>query len=316
MFNREMSEKLSKNCKEIKYSNYLSKDKHVIFLFHGVVPSHEHKVRNYIRKHISLNRFRTVIQDLVKKGKAISMDEVTNIIQKKGVFPEFSYSITFDDGFENNLTEAAPILLELDIPFIIYITTNFIDKQEMSWIDKIEYAVEFTKVKKIRLPWGNKFHFIDSIKKKKELLSLIRYHVKNSRNINEDEVVKSLSYQMGISKINKDKFLDKKISWKQIQKFSNNNLVSFGGHSHNHRILSYLSEKELSFEVGKCLDLLNVNANVRTLHFSYPEGLKNCYSKKVISTLKKFNIKCCPTAISGLNTNNTDLFQLKRISVV
>ena len=84
------------------------------------------------------------------------MNEVTNIIQNKKVFPEFSYSITFDDGFENNLSLAAPILLESNIPFIIYVTTSFMEKQEMSWIDKIEYAVESTIYKKIKLPWDKK----------------------------------------------------------------------------------------------------------------------------------------------------------------
>ncbi len=316
MLNREMSEKFFKNKSKIKYSSYLSKNKHVIFLFHGVVPKHKFKIRNYIRKHIDVNRFKSIIRDLKFKGTAISMNEVTNIIQNKKVFPEFSYSITFDDGFENNLSLAAPILLESNIPFIIYVTTSFVEKQEMSWIDKIEYAVESTIYKKIKLPWDKKVYNINTIKNKKEILSSIRFFVKNSKDLDQNLVVIDIFKQLGIDKISKDKFLDSKISWRQISKYSNHDLISFGGHSHNHRILSHLSDDEIRFEISKCLDLLKSMGNINTYHFSYPEGLKNCYSKKVISILKKFEVKCCPTAISGLNSNNSDLFELKRISVV
>ena len=40
-------------------------------------------------------------------------------------FPPNSFAITFDDGFENNLSVAAPLLSDLKIPLTIYITTNF-----------------------------------------------------------------------------------------------------------------------------------------------------------------------------------------------
>ena len=52
------------------------------------------------------------------------MDDVKNHIENKMRFPSYSYSITFDDGFENNISIAAPILYEYKTFATIYITQN------------------------------------------------------------------------------------------------------------------------------------------------------------------------------------------------
>ena len=43
-------------------------------------------------------------------------------------------SITFDDGYVDNLTVAAPILEKLDLPFHIFITPDFITKRQVGFL--------------------------------------------------------------------------------------------------------------------------------------------------------------------------------------
>ena len=56
-------------------------------------------------------------------------------------------------------------------------------------------------------------------------------------------------------------------------------------------------------------------ADIDTIHYSYPEGLKHCYSQNVIYELKKRGVLCYSTAISGLNNITDDLFHLKRVMI-
>ena len=100
-----------------------------------------------------------------------------------------------------------------------------------------------------------------------------------------------------------------------MRKFKKEKNITFGGHSHNHQILSFLNTKDLENEIRTCKKLLHLKGGVINPHFSYPEGLKYCYSEKVIKVLKKFNYRCSPTAIKGNNTLKTNLFNLKRIMV-
>ena len=55
------------------------------------------------------------------------------------------FIITFDDGFYNNRKYALPILKKYNIPHMIYLTTNYVDKNLISWIDRIDLAIDKTK---------------------------------------------------------------------------------------------------------------------------------------------------------------------------
>ena len=77
-----------------------------------------------------------------KKGEPLSLDQVINFHKEKTPLPDFSFSITFDDGFENNYSVAKPILEKLSIPATFYISTNLVDKNLMTWIDQIEFCID------------------------------------------------------------------------------------------------------------------------------------------------------------------------------
>ena len=62
--------------------------------------------------------------------------------------------------------------------------------------------------------------------------------------------------------------------------------------------------------------LLKEKEAIESIHYCYPEGLKHCFNKSVIDVLKGHGVKCCPSAIDGINHLNSDLFNLKRIFVI
>jgi hypothetical protein len=56
------------------------------------------------------------------------------------VFPQtvLSTAITFDDGYADNLYVAAPLLVERNIPFTVFIATDFIKKRENGFLSPTE----------------------------------------------------------------------------------------------------------------------------------------------------------------------------------
>ena len=70
----------------IDYSHYLTKNKHTIFLFHGVIPKNKSLLRNYTKKHLELKTFKKIIKDLDQNGNCISIDELSEHIIKKKKF--------------------------------------------------------------------------------------------------------------------------------------------------------------------------------------------------------------------------------------
>ena len=298
------------------YSKYLKKKSNVIFLFHGVIDKNPFKIRNYTKKHLLKKEFIKVLYDLSKKGHCTSLDQVRYNIENKINFKDYSYSITFDDGFYNNYKIAAPILKKKELYATFYLTTSFIEKNETSWIDKIEHMIEKVKTKKIINVFNKKFKIDKNKKMKINFLNSIRYLAKKD-NTDFDKLVLDIKKQLGFNyKIsNLNNILDKKMNWNQVRKLNQCKYFSIGGHTVNHRILSFLNDMEAKKEIYNSINLIKKNTKIKIKHYSYPEGLKHTYGKREIKLLKNKGIKICPSAEFGFNNKNTDLFNLKRIFV-
>lgn len=288
-----------------------------IFLFHGVVDKLDHSVRNYTRKHLPREYFEECISSLSKNGYPLSMDDVIKYHQSGEPFPEGAFAITFDDGFENNYSVAAPILSDYKVPATFYFSTFFIETNAMSWIDHIEYCLEKTKKRSLKLPWQTESIEIGTIRTKLLLLDYLRAYVKKDASVSEEFLVNDIYSQCGIEEIESSNDpLDLKVNWKQVQILSGHELFTIGGHSHHHVNLAFLSKSELENEIRTSYTLMKNKAGITLRHYSYPEGLEYCYSPQVIKTLTGYGIECCPTAIDGINRSSDDLFHLKRIAVV
>jgi len=295
----------------------LTDDGLVIFLFHGVISKQIHKIRNYKQKHIEKEFFSQFIKKAKNTGLPLSMDEVVDYCKANDPFPPCSFVVTFDDGYENNFSVAAPVLNELDIPATFYITTDFVDNNHMTWIDRIEYCLEITPRGKLSFPWDQKTHDFSNSQDKIKILDNIRKNAKRDRSVNLDDLVSSVFSKCNLPEIksNMDP-LDLKMSWEQVKELNENDNFIVGGHSHTHRNLAFLDKKELDDEIKTSITLIENKAGFKVNHYSYPEGLDFCYSDEVIKLLKKYGIICSPTAEEGINQNPVSLFHLKRIMIV
>ena len=299
------------------YTQYLKKKSCAIFLFHGVYKTNNFKLVNYTRKHLPKNYFIKIIKNLKKNGNCISMNEVLYKIKNKILFDDYSYAITFDDGFYNNYSIAFPILKKLDLPATFYITYDFIKYGLASWTDQLEFIIEKSKKGSFDTPIG-KIFFNNSIKSKIKLLNRIRKELKSNKKIDPykftELIVKELNFKKNYKVLNFSIF--KKMKWEHVKKIHNAKLFTIGGHSKRHSILSYLNNRQLQNELKDSVYGMARILKNNIIHYSYPEGLKGTYGKREISHLKKRGIKICPSANFGINNNNSNLFNLKRINVV
>lgn len=300
-----------------KYKRWLKKKSLAIFLFHGVIEHHEWSVRNYTRKHLTKDFFQCFLKVMKKEGCALSMDEVLWHLEGKTSFPDNAFAVTFDDGFENNYSVAAPVLADMEIPATFYVTSGYIATDKMSWTDSIEMCLEKISVGMLSFPWSNKVWLFHNSSEKIEIMNYLRGYVKESRDIDTDKLVSLVAEQCKLfPQRSGDGPLDKKMSWKQVYELSLNKLFLIGGHSHSHRIMAFLNDSELEEEIKKSLELIGTSVPGVGKHYAYPEGLSFCYDQRVIDCLKRYGVRCSPSAIEGINSEMEDPFRLKRIFVV
>lgn len=294
----------------------LRRDEVAIFLFHGVIPEQVHRVRNYTRKHLPQADFEKALAGLRSRGRPLSISQIADMMAAGGTLPEYGYAITFDDGFENNLTVAAPLLRRYETPAMFYVCSSFVDENRMSWTDQIESALEAAPSVRVQIAELAFDKQLASARDKIETLDMIRGYVKNNPDVEPYGFAARVVGCAGGLPKERDRWLDQKLTWQQVGELAGDRLFEVGAHGQSHRILSFLSEHELKREVSESIGKLREATGRQIRHFSYPEGLEHCYSPEVIAELKAAGIVCSPTAVEGTNGPGTDPFRLRRTFVV
>ena len=137
--------------------------------------------------------FENQLKYLQRTHKIITLGEMTRIIAEKRALPKKTAVITFDDGYKDNYTNAFPILKKLNIPATIFLTTGYIDNNDLFWWDKVGYILCNTMLKKIELedfgdiipPTGN-----NTLKSLGEIMSRFNRLPEEKKHVLIDKLVK------------------------------------------------------------------------------------------------------------------------------
>jgi len=287
-----------------------------ILLYHGVTESVSKGIENISGKHIHARKFHDQMKFLKKHCNIISMEDVYLHYKNNIPFKLNTVAITFDDGFKNNSSVALPILDNLEIPATFYIASGLIGTENMFWVDKIEDCLNLTEAQTIQINIFNERLKFDLSTREEKINSLrdIKRICKSSTNSDKDQIIDQIINQ---TKVNPTPHCDnyKIMDWDDLKKLEASKNTIIGGHSMGHEILSKLNKDQMIKNINTSIEILENRLGIKIDHYSYPEGQEDHYDEYVISALKSAGIKCCPSAINGLNSADIDLFNLRRIMV-
>ena len=288
----------------------------LILLYHGVTRHCSFGIENVQCKHVQELAFLEQMKIIKNSCNVISIDEFIEINNNSDKFPPRSVVVSFDDGFKNNFEVACPILDELQIPAIFYITSGIVDTNKMFWVDVVEDALNLCKKKSIKLNLDKDFIFdLQTNESKVAALRQVKKFCKSVPKYKQEQVVRDLVYESDVIPSVDHSPNYEKLTWGDLCEMDRNALFTVGGHSLNHNVLSQLTHNDLLSDIAESLRLLRLKLNHHILHYSYPEGGPEHYNQTVIDCLKNEKIKCCPTAEFGLNSVSSDLFRVKRIMI-
>ncbi|MCK4589168.1 MAG: polysaccharide deacetylase family protein [Nanoarchaeota archaeon] len=224
-----------------------------------------------------------------------------------------------DDGYLSNYSLAYPILKKLNIPATIFLTTSFVNQKEFLWMDRVEYALALARPNHYRLNVHDQKLLLDlrnddlKLKSLKKIKSLIKSEPQGLRLKFIAELESLLKNKLTLNEKTPEIYLP--LDWHQVQKMVEKELVSIGGHTHTHAILTKCSPKELKKELSLAKKIIEKNIKIKLLPFAYPNGTVKDFNKQIQSYLKQLNYSCALTTMSGFNNKKTDLFELRRIAV-
>jgi peptidoglycan/xylan/chitin deacetylase (PgdA/CDA1 family) len=268
---------------------------------------------------LNFEKFRLQIQYLKKYYNIISLDKMVEHYTKGVKLPLNPVVITIDDGYKSSYTLAYPIIKEFGVPATIFLTTDFIDKKQMLWHDRIEYAIDMTKSSSFKLKIDKEMLFLDfqSINSKKMYCREIIARLKSMPQESMGEIIENLECGLG-QKLSLDGDVPEiyqPLEWHEVLEMIESGMISIGSHTCAHVILTRCSPERARKELFLSKQVIQNKTGLSCRLFCYPNGGVGDFDYRTRKLLKELGYSCGLTAVEGMNDASSDVFELRRLSV-
>lgn len=233
------------------------------------------------------------LDSLIKEYKAkgfvfLSIGELAQLM-KDGVKPDHPFVVfTCDDGYLDNYTKAYPVFKANNVPFCIYVTTDFPDRKAFLWWYALEDYLQDRE--EARLSDGD-YYSLKTFEEKETAFQEIRKKILKFPKQGFAESFKSLL--IGFDKDIYSYVNKLSMSWKQIQELSNEPLCTIGSHTVHHFALTQLCDDEIRYEIETGDRILSEKLNQKITHFSYPHGLAYERERSIVERYGYESIVSC-----------------------
>jgi len=258
-----------------KLLSAFSKNQYQVLMYHGVV---KNKNLNLSANHCSISEFEEEIKYLKSNFEIISLHEIFER-HRNGFSPKRkTIAITFDDGYENNYTNAFEILKKYKAPATIFVVASCVTNPEYllwyDYVDLIKNEIDFSDFSslKIDLPSDKlkELHNINELSRFKLFLKSINTDFKNL------VLEKIISREKAGDIISKtDIEFRKMLSGKQMKEMTDSGLIEIGSHSLTHPNLDTLPDEQLRIELVESKKLLESVTGKEIESIAFPDGAYN-----------------------------------------
>jgi peptidoglycan/xylan/chitin deacetylase (PgdA/CDA1 family) len=267
-------------------------------------------ILNYHR--ISQDRFASHIRFLKRHYHIASLHDLITRSQSGKSFPHPTVIITFDDGNLCCYTDVFPVIRHHQIPVSIFLTTGYIDTDELLWFDSVEYALIATSQSDITFD-----ETTYTLHNKMQRAYAARMIIETLKPYEESEKQKKIEEILSTLKAPIDPPVHafyKCMTWDQISEMSATG-VDFGGHTITHPILTQISPEQADQEIGQSKRTIEEHLNKPIVHFAYPNGAEGDFNDTTGELLKKHTFRCGLSTVHDRWHPDNSLYTLPRFIV-
>lgn len=210
---------------------------------------------------VSPENFRAQMQWLNESCTVLPLAEIARR-SRDGDVPNNAVSITFDDGYFDNLAFAKPILAELGMPATVFVSSGFVDSITEMWWDELERILlsESPPEWDVTQP--------PTMQTQRDYLTLCG----ELKFASIDERIAILREQRGANAATSPRASHRGLTAAELIELSNGGLVEIGGHTIDHPALSRMPADVQRAQIQADKSALeNILARPVTT-FAYPFG--------------------------------------------
>jgi|GEM_PF-604606 len=300
------------------------KSKATIFYYHRVSDKKDTNSQLVSRFEVGVPvaLFEKQMKCLSRGYNAIPMEQLATILRNGKKLPSNTIVITFDDGYQDNFSNAYPVLKKYKLPAIIFAASDFIATTKIIWWDKL---IEIMKVINGREGDINeilddsfpielknsftKFNQLSTEQKQDEIEKITRF-LKQLDPQQRDLILDNLAKQLQWCE--KKSFADHSLlSWEQAIEMSRNN-ITFGGHTKTHPLLTRVDDKVAQYEVQYSKQVLEQQIGKPVSIFAYPSG---DFDERIKKLVEQAGFSAACSTKQGKVDSRSDIYALNRLGI-
>jgi len=218
--------------------------------------------------HTPIDIFEKQMMFLARKRNVISLDSLIVYINEKKTIPRGTVIITFDDGYLDNLTNAAPVLKKYNLPATVYLATGYIERQENQWVDQLYSCFNERTKSRLVLPEINddEMGLSDPASTWHAYSRVVKHLIECSheqRTVMLDSIKKQLVPACTPPKLT--------MNWDDVRNLvSNNRNVELGSHTSEHIDISRIDKNVFMSEMRVSTEAIERETGKKAVHFSCP----------------------------------------------
>lgn len=249
-----------------------------VLMYHGIVPSVPSQIAV---EAVDGAMFRSQMQYLKSRFELLHADELPEVLAKPDSETGRQLLLTFDDGFGNNATVVRPILEELQIPAIFFVSLRHVVPGRLLWFTHAKALFARYPAQSLFL-LGRKWRLATSAERNRSWTQFLDL----SRLVRIADLYASLEPYPVTSFISSEIIEDEMrgMTEQEIAAIAASRVISIGAHTVNHPYLTKCSESEMDAEIlGSKIELERICGRPIKL-FAYPDG---DYDGRVVNAVRK-----------------------------
>ncbi len=247
------------------------------------------------------------MQHLAENYVVLTVEDLVERRRRERV-PPGAVAVTFDDGYLDNLTHAAPILTRLGLPATLFLATGYISSCEMPWYDLLALALKTTRRAEVQLPSGQTLA-LGSSASRLEALGRLLGEMKRL-----PDAVRRASVDRLVGHLEPDDSERPKrlmLTWDEVHTLQKLGF-SIGAHTVTHPILSQVDPVQAWEEIHGSRRVIEQQLGTEVRAFAYPNGGAGDYDRGTRDLVERAGFACAVTTQRGRNTASTSPFELRR----
>ncbi|PWK58197.1 polysaccharide deacetylase [Silicimonas algicola] len=261
---------------------------------------------------LPLCKFATQMRTLRRMGIRVLplVDAVSSLLD--GSLQGHCVSITFDDGYLNNVSLALPVLEQYGYHATIYLVTGLVGEKRTLWSNRVIHAVQSSHRESVDFR-GHRYS-LGSHEDRRTASRGLQRAIKEIAGADPNSASKEI--EIACETPTEPEF-DRQHDFAMVDEAAirvahRSRLIEFGAHTVTHPILLRLGDADLRREILDSVEQTGHLTGRECRTFAYPNGGPEDFDERAIDLLSGTSVKNAVTTVQARNRAGTSPYRLTR----